>query len=126
MSTVEKRIQFLKYEHKGKIIEEDEEIDLDKSIGEDGPPAFAIPLPNGSRNVPSEYLNPFKEFDFWKCHTNFNVTLSTLRLIEKVEGVEILLPLTRYSFLFAVGKMFHHEDVQEELKKVILHKNIVI
>jgi hypothetical protein len=123
----EKRIQFSKYEPKDKIIEEGAEIDFDEgSIGEDGPLTFAIPLPNGGRNVPSEYLNPFKEFDFWKCQTNFNVTPNILKLVEKVDGVEILLPLTRYSFLFAVAKMFHHEDVQDELKKVILNKNMVV
>jgi len=77
------------------------------------------------QQIPKELVSPFKYFKCHKCNTNFNVTPKMIYKIAEVEGVEIIIPLTRYSFIMAVAKLFSESDVKESVKDAILHGEIV-
>ena len=57
-------------------------------------------------------LSPFHHLYFWRFDTNFNITKSVERIIEKTPGVDILKILTRYSGILSVGKAFDFRDVR--------------
>lgn len=62
----------------------------------------------------TEHTDMFKIFDFWMCHTNFNISKNIFNIICSVPGVEAAHVFTRYRFRIAVGKVF--ESVPTRLK----------
>jgi hypothetical protein len=58
-------------------------------------------------------------FDCWIGYTNFDITPSLRRKIEKTEGVEALKIVSRYRFFIGVGKMFNFSDVRQSIEKQI-------
>jgi hypothetical protein len=122
---MEKKVQFEVYDedYKGySVILEDIEDSPYKENKEDG--AMLVPFNQGFDNVPLEITQPFKFFNCWKCHANFPITAKLMLGVEKIEGIELLLPVTRYSFIFGVGKMFSDADVRELVTKYLV-QNII-
>lgn len=66
-------------------------------------------------------MNPFRNFDFWIGHTNFDIDKKVAAIIEKCVGIETLTILTRYRFIIGVGKCFHIRKVRVELKQLLCH-----
>ena len=62
-------------------------------------------------------------FDCWIGHTNFDITQETKRILDSIEGVEVLRILSRYRFFIGVGKMFKFSDVRNSIEKVLLKEN---
>ena len=67
----------------------------------------------------TEHNDPEKIFDFWIGHTNFNISPGIKKVINKVEGVEILNIYTRYRFRIGVAKMFVPRDVTQNINRAI-------
>ena len=63
-------------------------------------------------------FNPFRQFKIWKAYTNFDVTEELLEKIDKVEGVEILYPFSRYSFFVGVAELFEFSEVRVLINNV--------
>lgn len=102
---------------------DDEEVSEWEENEKDGHPMLIM---GGQHNqIPKEFSNPFKYSKWHKCHTNFNVTMNMLLGLEKVIGIEHIIPLTRYSFIIAVAKLFSDSDVKESVKESILHGEII-
>jgi hypothetical protein len=105
------------------LIEEEEESHFmdgmpmaDLSIG--GPELLHTPfghVPLNSKFKPSD------RWDCWVAHTNFGITKHTLDKIGKIDGVDAIRPLSRYSFCIGVGKLFKSMDVKEKIKNEICH-----
>lgn len=122
----EKRIAWEEYRN-------DRDSDIDELDGEDedDKPSFmsgdmpTLIMGGHQQQIPKELANPFKHFKCHKCNTNFNVTMNMLEGLEKVDGVEIIIPLTRYSFIIAIAKLFPETDVKESVGQAILHKEII-
>lgn len=72
-------------------------------------------VPVGSKFKPSD------RWDCWVGHTNFGITKNTLEKIRKVDGVDVIKPLSRYSFCIGVGKLFKSIEVKEKIKNEICH-----
>ena len=62
-------------------------------------------------------------FDCWIGHTNFDITQETKRILDSIEGVEVLRILSRYRFFIGVGKMFKFSDVRNSIAKVLLKED---
>lgn len=62
-------------------------------------------------------MNPFRQFEFWRAYTNFTLTEEAGDTIEAVDGIEVFVPITRYQFIIASGKLFEIEDVKSRLEK---------
>src|SRR6478736_10432027 len=97
-----------------KIAWEDYNIDKDMEIDEgdeeenkwqDKSIMPTLIMGNGVRQIPKELAQPFKYTRCHKCYTNFNVTPKMLIQMKDVEGVEMIVPLTRYSFVIGIAKL---------------------
>ncbi len=66
-----------------------------------------------------------KIFKFWVGHTNFNISYKVQKIIEEVEGVEILDIFTRYRFRIAIGKSFNDSttmtDISDHIDRALQH-----
>lgn len=62
-------------------------------------------------------LNPYKEFEFWVGHTNFDITGSIEDIINTTPGVEALQLISRYRFVIGIGKLFAFADVRALLQQ---------
>jgi hypothetical protein len=67
----------------------------------------------------TEYNNPDKNFNFWVCHTNFNISKSVKEAIEAVDGVESLTIFSRYRFRIGVGQLFDASQVKSDIQKAL-------
>lgn len=128
MNKPEKRIAWEEYKL-------DKDINLDDDLDDEGEGEWKDSKDEGGpmlimggqhTQVPKELTNPFKYFKCHKCYTNFNVTMNMLIGLEDVDGVEQIIPLTRYSFIIAVGKLFSDADVKESVKESILRGEIKV
>ena len=72
----------------------------------------------------NDSLNPFKQFNFWMGEANFDITHGIINKIKKVSGVEILIVLTRYRFIVAIGSIFDESEVQQNIEIEVLDKDI--
>lgn len=68
------------------------------------------------------YDSRFKPTDRWQCwlgYTNFGITKSVVDKLQKIEGVDALKVLSRYSFCIGVGKMFEFTEVRQNIQDEI-------
>lgn len=84
-----------------------------------------IETPLGIFNVDDE-LNPYKNFEFWLCHSNFDITKSVAETIIDTPGVEVFRPITRYRFLLGVGDLFPFQDVRASLQEKLCGTSVDI
>jgi len=68
----------------------------------------------------TEASRPSKVFNFWVCHTSFNITDPLGLEIEKVDGVEILDVFTRYRFRVGIGQVFKPGAVMNAINERML------
>ncbi len=61
-------------------------------------------------------LNPYREFEFWVGHTNFDITQEVFDVLNSAPGVEALQLISRYRFIIGVGKLFAFQDVRADLQ----------
>ena len=63
----------------------------------------------------NEYTASSKIFNFWVCHTNFDITHKISSLIEHISGVETLDIFSRYRFRISIGKAFEDRMVMNNI-----------
>ena len=64
--------------------------------------------------------SPLKPSDRWDCrigHTNFEITQSTKDILNRIDGVEALKVLGRYTFFVGIATMFKFKDVRVDIEK---------
>lgn len=77
-------------------------------------PTKAIMTPLGL--IPyNEHTASGRIFNFWTGHTNFNLSLPVVSIIESTEGVETLDVFTRYRFRIAIGQLFEPAMVMSNI-----------
>lgn len=64
-------------------------------------------------------LKPSDRWDCWIAHTNFDLTVNIAEIIEKIEGVEALKIMGRYSFFIGVARLFNIKHVRKEIENSI-------
>ena len=62
-------------------------------------------------------LKPSDRWDCWLGYTNFDITKRISSAIEKINGVEALRILSRYSFFIGIGRLFDIKDVRRNIEK---------
>ena len=67
-------------------------------------------------------ISMLANFDCWVGHTNFDITPSVFKTLNKTMGVEVLKVCSRYRFFLGVGKMFDFKEVRKEIEKLILQE----
>lgn len=121
--TFQKKIAWEKYDYKyiGYDEEDDEDIEEEKPyIKNEESPFDQFMQYQGPKHVPQEILSPFKHFNCHKCNTNFDVTPKVLEVVENVIGIELMIPVSRYSFIVGIGKLFSEADVKTAVKDALL------
>ena len=61
-----------------------------------------------------------KPSDRWDCrigHTHFEITQSTKDILNRVDGIEALKIIGRYTFFIGIAKMFKFKDVRVDIEK---------
>lgn len=71
----------------------------------------AISTPWGVFNVTDPFA-PYKRFELWIGNTDFNVSSAFITKVAASKGVEIVKPISRYSFIVGIGKLFSFNDVR--------------
>ena len=64
-------------------------------------------------------MNPLRQYDCWSGHTNFDITKSVQNSIEKTQGVELLVIVSRYRFFLGVGKLFNFRNVRSRIEEAV-------
>lgn len=67
----------------------------------------------------TEYTRPSKIFNFWVGHTNFSITKTIYKCVEKTDGVETLDIFTRYRMKIGIGMCFKPRDVMYKINTTI-------
>jgi len=67
-------------------------------------------------------MSPFKHFDCWIGHTNFDITPFVKDKIELTPGVEALIILTRYRFFIGIGKLFSFRNVRVSIEQGVCRR----
>lgn len=86
---------------------------------EDGPLDIRVVLtPFGM--VPVANVEEAKaNMKIWVANTNFDINKEILEIINKVEGIEALKPLTRYKLAIGIGKLFDDTIVKNDISKQV-------
>lgn len=71
-------------------------------------------------DIPKEFNAPFKHYNWHKCCANFNISKALVKKLSEIDGVEIMLPLSRYTFIMAVGVMFSEIDVKAKINDELI------
>lgn len=77
-----------------------------------------VPVSNDMANE----ITLVSTFDCWVGHTNFDITPSVRKMLDEVNGVEVLKICSRYRFFIGVGKMFEFKTVRENIEKIVKDK----
>lgn len=67
-----------------------------------------------------EDISVLSSFDCWIGHTNFDITLNTKNILDKIQGVEVLKILSRYRFFIGVAKLFDFKEVRQEIEENLI------
>jgi hypothetical protein len=62
----------------------------------------------------------FPERQIWECDTNFKIFKDMMLDILNIDGVDIVRPLTPYSFWMCVGLLFDESSVKQNVQKRLL------
>lgn len=68
-------------------------------------------------------MNPMKQFQCAIANTNFPITKKIKTIINKIDGVEVLVIISRYKFIIGIGKLFDIQTVQKTIEKIICNEN---
>ena len=75
-----------------------------------------IPIPH---DVASE-VSVTTNFDCWLGYTNFELTESMKKQLDKIEGIELFQIRHRYRFFIGIGKMFDFTTVRQKIEETFL------
>ena len=65
------------------------------------------------------FLKPSDRWDCWICYTNFDITHGVKHTLERIDGVEAVKVLGRYTFFLGIGKMFDVHSVRMDIQTLI-------
>lgn len=71
----------------------------------------------------SDEMHPYKEFQLWQADTNFKITKGDWKKLTDINGIEILVPITRYKFIVGVGKLFSFSNVRVDIEFALCQKH---
>ncbi len=99
------------------LVEEEEEyLEEDGFDGDiESQEVLAVPVPDSFY----EQISLITNYDCWLGHSNFDLTPSIKKEIEKVEGVEVLKICSRYRFFLGIAQMFKFTDVRKNIEEII-------
>ena len=92
--------------------------EYENAVDEEG--TFILPVPI-SDELANE-ISMLSNYDCWIGHTNFDITPSVKKVLNKIGGIEVLKVLSRYRFFIGVGKMFEFKNVREHIENSINKK----
>lgn len=96
--------------------------DFDELDRGDGIPRMVTNTVFGQYEL-SDSLHPYKEFQLWQADTNFKITKGDWKKLIDINGVEILVPITRYKFMVGVGKLFSFSNVRVDIEFALCQKH---
>ncbi len=67
----------------------------------------------------NQKLNPYRNYEMWIMHTNFNITKPVVAALNEAYGVEILHVLGRYRCLIGIGRLFNFRDVRINIERLL-------
>lgn len=104
---------------------EDPEDDIDEIVEYEEDPEEEIPQQkilvfSQIENERDQTADLSKIFNFWVCHSNFNIDDKCVDIIEICEGVETLEVISRYRFRISIGRIFDDGEVMRLINKKLL------
>ena len=81
-------------------------------------PEIVTPTPFGPYLIDDRY-HPYKEYELWIGHANFDITEETAQKMEQCEGVEVLHIESRYRFIIGVGRLFTMTTVRKLIEDAV-------
>jgi hypothetical protein len=69
-------------------------------------------------------MSVLNQFDCWMGHTNFDITSSVQKILEKTDGVELLVISSRYRFFVGIGKLFEFTNVRKDIEEQLCDSKI--
>lgn len=73
----------------------------------------------------NDRMNPYRQFEFWMGHTNFNIDQAAKDVLDNTLGVEVLFIISPLRFMIAKGKMFEWTDVRVAIERALCGKHAV-
>jgi len=73
----------------------------------------------------NDKMNPYRQFEFWTGHTNFNIDQEAKDILDNTLGVEVLFIISPLRFMVAKGKMFEWRDIRIDIEKGLCGKHSV-
>ena len=61
-------------------------------------------------------MNVLAQFDCWMGYTNFDLTKQSEKILDAVEGIEMLTIISRYRFFIGIGKLFNFKNVRKTIE----------
>ena len=95
--------------------DDDDDVDLESFFNEIQNKRTVINTPAGLFDVIDPFA-PHNRFEIWQGYTDFNVSKDFITLISKVEGIEMVIPTSRYSFMIGIGKLFNFRDIRFKIE----------
>lgn len=91
---------------------------------EEDSPTILMSSPMGTYGI-NDSMNPFRQFKFYMGNTNFTITEEVKNTLKDIEGVEVLIVLTRYRFILAPGRAFDWIEVKRDVEKILCGHGVI-
>ena len=62
-------------------------------------------------------MSVLNQFDCWMGHSNFDITRGVQKILEKTDGVELLIVTSRYRFFLGIGRLFDFRSVRGSVEE---------
>lgn len=113
-------------ETSGENLEEKDDVEemYDDGFDEEKELPAIMSTPWGPFRV-NDKMNPYRQFEFWMGHTNFNIDQAAKDVLDNTLGVEVLFIISPLRFMIAKGKMFEWRDVRIAIEKGLCGKHAV-
>ena len=82
-----------------------------------------ISTPTGIAQM-HDKMSLLNQFECWMGYTNFDITPTVAKILEKTDGVELLQVTGRYRFFIGIGKLFNFREVRSEVEKQLCDSRI--
>lgn len=102
-----------------------DELEVEEDLNQLGVSGYIIDSPMG-RFIEDDELNPYRHFEFWLGHTNFDISKEVSDTIMTVPGVEVFYVMTRYRFILGVGALFPFKDVRADIQEKLCGTSVDI
>jgi len=71
--------------------------------------------------VKDDSMNPIRRIEHWLCHTNFNINLPVVAVLDTLEGVETITVVTRYQMIIGFGRLFEVSEVKKNIASTLIN-----